>query len=295
MSFWEPLVADVRYRLRTTRLRAPLVWYRHKGLNPRDVFLASYPRSGNTWMRFLLSEVLTQTEADFRDVGFAVADIRYYKKGSRLLGSGRIVKTHEPYRREYKKAIYFVRDPRDVAISYYEFDQCEESLDDFVQSFVDGKANAFGPWCRHVSGWLHSPLVDLGNLLVIRYEDMRVDTEETLSHALKFLGVSATEEIIRRAIANNALQRMRAKEDRARATGIGFCGEPIQSRGRRIRNGSIGEWRERLTQAQARIIEDHAGDLLTRLGYTDRKTSPLPDLNILPAERIPSADAVAEA
>jgi hypothetical protein len=218
-------------------------------------------------MRFLLSEILTKTEADFRDVGFAVADVRYYEKGSRLLGAGRIIKTHEPYRREYKKAIYFVRDPRDVAISYHDFDQCDEKLDDFVRSFVRGRVNAFGPWQRHVWGWLHSPLVDDGNLLVIRYEDMRLDTVASVAKALQFLGISAEPETIRAAIANNSLEKMRAKEDRARTTGVGFCGEPIRSRGRRIRNGSIGEWVERLTDAQAHLIEDHAGELLTRLGY----------------------------
>jgi len=244
-------------------------------------------------MRFLLSEVLTETEADFRDVGFTVADIRYYKKGSRLLGDGRIVKTHESYRREYKKAIYFVRDPRDVAVSYHEFDQFDVKFDDFVELFVRGKVNAFGPWQRHVGGWLNSPLADAGNLLVIRYEDMRLHPEDILAKALQFLGVSATRETIRTAIANNDLQRMRAKEDRARATGIGFCGEPIRSRGRRIRNGSIGEWRERLTDAQARIIEDHAGELLAKLGYTEEPN--LPAVILKPAVHLSDSDAVAEA
>jgi len=244
-------------------------------------------------MRFLLSEVLTKTEADFRDVGFAVADVRYYKKGSRLLGSGRIVKTHEPYRREYKKAIYCVRDPRDVAVSYYEFDQFDMKFDDFVKSFVRGKVNAFGPWQGHVWGWLNSPLADTGNLLVIRYEDMRLHAEDTLAKVLQFLGVSTRRETIRTAIANNDLQKMRAKEDRARATGVGFCGEPIRSRGRRIRNGSSGEWRERLTATQARIIEDHAGELLVKLGYTEGPS--LPAVTLKAAMHLSDSDAVAEA
>ena len=43
---------------------------------------------------------------------------------------------------------------------------------------------------------------------------MRRDTEKTLAEITEFLGVPCTAEVIRNAIGNNNVQRMRAKEDR---------------------------------------------------------------------------------
>jgi len=140
-------------------------------------------------------------------------------------------------------------------------------FDRFVKSFVLGKATGHGSWYGNVRSWLDSPLASDGNLLLIKYETMLTDTEDTLASVLRFLGVTVEPEAIRFAIANNNLQRMRAKEDRARATGVEVSGEKIRSQGRGVRNGSIGEWRTRLTDAQVKLIEDHARELLEELGY----------------------------
>jgi hypothetical protein len=266
------IIESVRYKLRTTKLRAPLDWFRHRGLRTNDVFLASFPRSGNTWMRFLLCEVLTNDVAEFKNVGFAVPDLRYRHNAYHVLpGKGRLIKTHEPFHKEYRRAIYFVRDPRDVIVSCYEFYQTGQSMGDFLRDLLSGKASPHGTWQGHVSSWLNSPPAENDDLLVMHYEDMLSNVESTLRKVLQFLHTPATPEAIRKAIVSNSLENMRAKEDRARATGEGFAGQPIRSRGRRIRIGSIGQWQERLTEAQIQIIEDHAGELLARLGYAPHR------------------------
>jgi len=140
-------------------------------------------------------------------------------------------------------------------------------MDDFVKAFVAGKASPHGTWHRNVMSWMESPLVDSGNLLLIRYETLRADTESTLAAIVRFLGVSVDREIITTAIANNSLQRMRAKEDHALKNGVEVSGETVRSRGRSVRRGSVGEWVERLTIEQARLIEEHAGGLLSTLNY----------------------------
>ena len=269
MRFLQPIVKEVRYTLRSTRLRAPIVWFRHRSLTSDNdnVFLASYQRSGSTWLRFLLCEALTKGTADFKSVKITIPDVRHFARGPLLLGGGRLIKTHEPYRREYKKAIYLVRDPRDVVISLHAYDRPDENMDDFVRAFVAGKASPHGTWRRNVASWLHSPLAENGKLLLVKYETLRADTEATLASILRFLGVTADREIIANAIANNNLQRMRAKEDRALASGVEVSGEPMRSRGRSVRRGSVGEWVEKLTSQQTRLIEDHAGEMLSALTY----------------------------
>jgi sulfotransferase family protein len=272
MRSLQAAVKEVRYRLRPTALRKPIVWLRHWGISPNDVFLASHQRSGSTWLRFLLCEVLTKNSADFNSVRLTLPDIRHHRQGLKLAGDGRLIKTHEPYREVYKKAIYIVRDPRDVAVSLHEYDRPSQGFDRFVSSFVQGKATAHGSWYRNVRSWLDSPLVGNGNLLLVKYETMRADPQGALVSILQFLGGPIEPEAIRSAIANNSLHGMRAKEDRARATGLEVSGEKIRSRGRGVRNGLVGEWRARLTEAQAKLIEDHAGELLAKLGYAGHLT-----------------------
>jgi hypothetical protein len=270
-------IESMRYRARTTQLRLPLVWSRHWKIKRHDAFVASYPRSGNTWSRFLLCEVLTKGKADFQSVIFTIPSLRlrslYGTIPAVLPGEGRLLRTHEGYSRAYKKAVYFVRDPRDIVVSNYEFERGlphfrAKSFDDFLNLFVRGKINAFGSWRKHVISWLDSPLAAGNDFLLIRYEDMRRDTEGVLAKIVEFLGVSVGREKIRRAVANNCLERMRQKEDRSRGWSP-ECGATIEA-GRQVRVGSVGGWQDRLSAAQVDLIEHHAGDLMTRLGYASR-------------------------
>lgn len=257
----------LRHRAARSKLRVPLVWYRHRGLCQNDVFIASYPRSGSTWLRFLLYETLTGDSSGFNDVNRVLADMGRQSAAPGLLpGSGRLLKTHEVYRPQYTKAIYLVRDARDVAISEYAYEtslgRFSGDFDAFVAAFSRGRVNPYGAWYDHVDSWLASPLASNGNLLLIRFEEMRRDAEVTLSRTVKFLGVEVEPEVIRKAIANNNVQRMQAKEDRAPQVEHGSNG-----RERFIRSGSVGDWRKKLTERQARLIEDHAGETLARMGY----------------------------
>jgi len=257
----------IRYRAARSRLRVPLIWYRHRGLTSTDAFIASYPRSGSTWLRFLLYEILTGDSAQFDGVNRVLADVGRQDEAPAVLPSGgRLIKTHEAYRPEYKKAIYLVRDPRDVVVSEYAYETAlgrfSGDFEDFLSSFMEGRVNPFGSWYRHVSSWVDSPPARNRTLLFIRFEDMRRNTEGTLAEVTEFLGVPVKADAIRSAIANNNVQRMRAKEDRAPQ-----IDEKPKERERFIRSGSVGGWRETLTNEQVHRIERYAGEALARSGY----------------------------
>jgi len=88
---------------------------------PDDVFLTSYPRSGNTWMRFLVGNLLHQEKpVTFLNMEGLVPDM--YKQSDRTLRHmprPRILKSHECFDPRYRRIIYIVRDPRDVVLSCY--------------------------------------------------------------------------------------------------------------------------------------------------------------------------------
>jgi hypothetical protein len=271
-----------RFRYRTTRtwLRHPIVWLRHRGLDANDVLIAEYPRSGSTWLRFMLAEILTRSSAEFLNVNRTIPEIGTHGKVPAVLpGWGRLIKTHEPYRSNYKRAVYLVRDVRDVMFSVR---ACDEEfgwgdyfsqgrdLDGYIQSFLVGGTMRFGTWQNHVHSFLDSPMARSGDMLLVRYEEMRRNTEENLARILDFLGVNADQASIRDAVANNSLDRMRAKEDNAKQSATKLTKGTLlrgHKSGRFVGKGAVGGWGERLTPAQLSLIDSYAGDAMLRLGY----------------------------
>jgi hypothetical protein len=271
---------QLRANAARTKIRNPLVWSWHLGLKPQDAFLASYPRSGSTWLRFILFETLCGENAGFRKIEDRLPEIHTHRGALPVLpGGGRLIKTHEQYRDDYKKAVFLIRDVRDVFLSA--FAGCTANglvplvskgdIDSFLESFLQGRALTMGSWHQHTRSWLDSPLARNGNLLVVRYEELRRNPEQRVAQILQFLGITPDAQAIGRAIENNSLQRMRAKEDSAKKAGeqsilLGRRNSPEEQM-RFVRQGAVGGWREKLTDAQVRLIEQHAGETLVAAGY----------------------------
>jgi Sulfotransferase domain len=258
-----PLLHKLRHRVATSPLRAPLVWYRHNSLKANDVFLGSYPRSGSTWLRFMLFESLLGESSGFGNVNQAIPELKRRRWGLPLLpGAGRLIKTHEIYHPEYRKAVYLVRDPRDVALSEYAYQTAlgleSNDIDNYLERFLSGRVNPFASWKAHVESWFSAPLTK-EQLLVIRFENLRADTLKTITQIARFLGLTPDEQRIRRAIAENTVERMKSKEKEAP--------QRASKRGQFIRSGSVGGWRANLNPVQTELFRERAGDVLTKIGY----------------------------
>jgi hypothetical protein len=266
--------SEFRARAARAGLRAPLAWLRHFGLDSSDVFVASYSRSGNTMLRFILGEILSGVPSSFETIQRIVPEMGLQGNAVAIgPGGGRMIKTHEPYRREYRRAIYMIRDVRDVMLSCFSREIAMDvihnpNLDDYVRPFLQGKMQHFGSWQAHVDSWLNSPIAKSGELLVLRFEDMRRDPEGSVARCLEFLGKKADPTVIQTAIRNNSLERMRAKEDRSK-----LPKSPIEE-GRQIGKGAIEGWRRKLTQRQLDIVDEFAGETLARLHYCSGISSP---------------------
>ena len=261
-------IPKLKYHLSRTQVRRPFYWYRHRGITPADVFVACFPRAGSTWLRFLLCAALAPGDTGFEDVYRMIPALGGQKHAPCVLpGGGRVVRTHESYRAEYKKAVYLVRDLRDTLISNYNYLCGREffhgSLDDFVEPFLTGKLYGYGDWRAHVESWLGSPLNAEGKLLVVRYEDLRQQTEQTLGRILEFMGVEIPAERIREVVEDNSLRQMQGKEEKARGTT--FRNYPGSFRF--VRKGTVGEGQGELSEKSLKRIESYAGDLLAGFGY----------------------------
>ncbi len=258
----------LRARASRTQLRAPIVWLRHLGLDNSDVFLASYPRSGNTLLRFVLAEVMSGVPSSFDSIQRMIPEIGVHVHAHPLVpGGGCLIKTHEPYRRKYQRAIYVVRDVRDVMLSSFARETALDvvhirTLDEYVRPFMRGHMTRFGSWQDHVEGWTNSPLARRGDLLLLRFEEVRSDLEKAVSRCLDFLGKKVDPAIIRKAVRSNSLEQMRVKEDEAKT----LPKSPGEF-GRWVGKGSIQGWRNALTESQLKIVEEFAHDTLQRFDY----------------------------
>lgn len=259
------LYRKVRRRLARTPLRFPLLWWRHRGFQPADIFLGSYPRSGTTWTRFVLLEILTGHEGGFDEVNGILHGVGNQATGARVLpGGGRLLATHEQYWKDYRKAIYLVRDVRDVILSEFAYTSALEffrgDLDDFIRQFLCKKVNPFGPWQKHVTSWLDSPISGTPNFIQVRYEQLRRNPLEGFTRIAQFLGVNPDPALIQQAIEHNSIDKMKEKERKAP--------QRASVKGQFVRSGAVQGWRAKLTPEQVQFIEHRAGDVLQRLGYT---------------------------
>ena len=162
---------------------------------PDDLFLASYARSGTTWLQMILYQLTTDGNMDFEHI---TLPIPYFE---RALGQGRdlnrlpsprIFKTHFRYRKLPKgpyKRIYVARNGKDVLVSCYYFFRAHSpfkgTFDEFFQKFMAGNVPS-GSWFRHVAEW--SAHAADPNVLFLRYEDLVNDFERTLGRIVAFLG-----------------------------------------------------------------------------------------------------------
>jgi len=258
-----PILRKFRHKIAKTGMRAPLVWMRHKSLRANDVFFASYPRSGSTWLRFVLFESIAGQSSDFGNVNQSIPDVKDLKTALQLMpNGGRLIKTHEVYHPEYRKAVYLVRDPRDVALSEYAYQTAlglvNQPLDEYLRVFFIKGVNPFSSWSKHVESWLSAPLSS-EDLLIVKFEELRSDTVNGVAQIIRFFGITPDEGRIRQAVANNSVERMKAKEKETP--------QRASKKGQFIRSGSVGGWRGKLGDAEIALVREHSSKLLARLGY----------------------------
>jgi hypothetical protein len=270
------------------------------------VWIASYPKSGNTWVRAFLHNYIRQTETPYdinRLTDLTAADInaeRYHRYDPRPASNYTIadvqrmrrlvhrdltaldstlvfVKTHNARLQVAGAplitpevtagAIYIVRDPRDVAISYSR--HRGRSVDDTIAFMADPEAatggtdkkvyERFSAWSLHVHSWTSRPDP---RVHVVRFETLVDAPAATFGRLIHWLGQDPQPERLDRAIRFSAFDELRAQEQAK-----GFKERVAESTTPFFGTGQPGHWRTVLSPAQqARIERDH-GAMMQRFGY----------------------------
>lgn len=283
-------------------------------------WLASYPKSGNTWFRTFLKNLLENGEAPVsineltlehgngigssrawidEVLGFDSADL-YQSEIDSLRPHVYNWTASQESKSSYHKihdacwqlasgewlvsqtatagALYFVRNPLDIAISYA--NHCQSSIDKAIQRMGESEhclnknrhrklknqtEQRLLSWSEHVASWVDNPDIDT---CVIRYEDMKHQAQTTFTQAATYLQLPTAPDRIAKAIRFSDFGVLQAQEKQDT-----FKERPPNTESF-FRKGITGDWQQTLTTVQIeRIISDHH-IMMQRFGYLDLNGNP---------------------
>lgn len=236
-----------------------------------DTFIVSFPKSGNTWTRFLIANLLHPEEpADFGNIDRLVPESEGLTRNQLArVGRPRIMKSHEYFDARFRKVIYIVRDPRDVAVSQFHFLRKRRrigddySIEQFVTRLVAGETCDYGSWGTNVASWLVTRQNSPGFLL-LRYEDMVAQTGAELTRIAAFLEMRATPDQVARAVERSSADQMRKMEG---ANATASVTKNTRQDVPFVRAAKAGGWRTGLPEATVAQLEAAWGHLMVYLGY----------------------------
>jgi hypothetical protein len=270
------------------------------------IWLASYPKSGNTWLRAFIHNYLRPSEQPY-DINQLLdlttgesSALRYARYDPRpasqfseqdvqalrpqvhrdLAGADRelvFVKTHNALVKFHNielitpevtdGAIYVVRDPRDVAISFSHHLGIE--LDEMIALMANPQTTIRGDdhkvfehissWSAHVHLWTRQTH---HRLLVLRYEDMLDKPHGTFQRVASYLEGKADQTKLANAIRHSSFTILSEQERRS-----GFVEKPGNAGSLFFRNGRPGQWKTILTAAQRARIEQAHGGMMRQFRY----------------------------
>jgi hypothetical protein len=228
-----------------------------------DILLASYPKSGNKWMRFLIANLLHPDQAvNTENLHRLIVDPDLtVKRDIDCAPRPRIVKSHGSFDPRYRRVIYLVRDPRDVVLSQYDDLRQSRSVGDelpmerFIERFLTGDLDRYlGSWGENVGSWLAARSGYPGFLL-LRYEDLLASPSRELAGVADFAGWPVTPERISQAVERNSVHKMPEIEKGQDRSSL-----PIKSM-------KSGDWRSNLSEPHVTLIESAWADIMACLGY----------------------------
>ena len=255
------------------------------------IWLASYPKSGNTWIRFLACNLVVGPIDSAAALNHLAPDVHELGPHPEPPRQTVFFKTHFlssaalPLGRHSMAAIYVVRDPADVMVSNYHYalrrgavpDQTPDSFSKYVDSYIASGGDprwielGMGTWQDNVLSW--RAFGERLPLLWVRYEDLQGKPAAVAASLCTFLGLKRSAQEIERAVEGASFERMRAIEETDIATQrVGIFYKPhlagrIGTGVRFMRHGKSGEAKGLLSDQQWERFNQRFGMLRTSLGY----------------------------
>ena len=226
--------------------------------DPTDVFIVTPAKCGTTWMQQIVHGLRTRGSMDFDEITRVVPWINMaYDTGIDIyapqVARPHAFKTHTRLDEVPKggKYVVIVRDPADALVSDYYFmeemffEKGTISLEQFAReefiAFQDIHKHILAFWDRRNDS----------DVLPLCYENMKADLLRTVERVAAFIGISLDEELKEIVVRQSDIKFMQEHKDqfedhiirRARSEAMRL---PLDGRLNKVRNGQVGESRERV-------------------------------------------------
>lgn len=297
----------VRFFVRRSRWVMPMdrareIEYRFRGqeelrrLEQADHVVVSYPKSGRTWLRTMISRYY-QLAYELPESAF----LNFDNLSRRNPAVPKVFFTHDTYVRHFtghldsksdyagKNLLWMIRRPQDVAVSqffqwkyrmrprkmalnHYPARDSEIPIFDFVRDPNVGLP-AIIDW---MNAWqAATPTLERGH--VVRYEDLRAEPQKHFAEVIAFLGETAKPEWVEEAVRYGSVDNMRSMETRNHFWASGSRLAPRDKRqpeSYKVRRAKVGGYRDYFEDDQIAILDAMVRERLNRaLGYAEDETT----------------------
>ncbi len=166
------------------------------------IWLASYPRSGNTFLRVILNSVfdahsysiyddrndIASSDETSRAVGHKLLPRDFDLETARHSKEIYLIKTHDKPPNDTDKAIYLIRDGRECMLSYTKYQNKYGKIHKELIDTINGNTH-FGSWREHIKAW--DPK-NRDNTLLIKFEDLIDDPYSFIDAIASFTDIDPT-------------------------------------------------------------------------------------------------------
>ena len=264
------------------------------------IWIASYPKSGNTWVRLFLKSYFSFKDDNYISKGFPIEShfgqlkIDYTNfeeiiKNWEVMQSYINLKTQTNYLKTHNAlctinnfkftdknntlgAIYLVRDPRDVIVSYAH--HLGQAHGEVLKGMLDTSNGEFGKtggkeyrrsimgrWSDNYNSW---KLFKDRNVLIVKYEDLVKNRESEFLRILNYLnkidGIKVDKEKLNRSIDEASFDKLSKREKE--------CGfKEASEHGVFFRKGIVGDWKNNLDDTIVRTLEKEFETEMKELNY----------------------------
>jgi len=257
------------------------------------VYLISYPKCGRTWLRLMVGRAITrhfslpENEDSLllrgrKKLHPAIPRITVIHDDRPMLKAPEELEESKTRYRD-KKVIFLARDPRDVIVSsYFEmknrssifgdnpYEKRKAVFEGSLPEFINQREGGFDTILRYYNIWAANRQIPKGFLLV-RYEDLKVNTHGELRRVLDFLGLqSVPEEIVTDAVNYASFDNMRKMETNDRfQSGILNPADKTSTDTYKTRKGKVKGYFDYLSKKEITNINQRLQKQLSNYyGYT---------------------------